>query len=118
MSAGFVRVSMNKIRTETSTQNKECGSRSVGEIMAAVVPADLETGVVLSVVMEEVPACSEAAEVLGEMGVVQGVVDGEDVLLGSYEAMFAQAPGIHPGAAGEKEPDQAAREDGQGGRRR
>ena len=35
MSAGFVRVSMNKIRTETSTQNKECGSRSVGEIMAA-----------------------------------------------------------------------------------
>ena len=29
---------MNKIRTETSTQNKECGSRSVGEIMAAVVP--------------------------------------------------------------------------------
>ena len=55
MSAGFVRVSMNKIRTETSTQNKECGSRSVGEIMAAVVPEDLEMGVVLSVVMEEVP---------------------------------------------------------------
>ena len=65
---------MNKIRTETSTQNKECGSRSVGEIMAAVVPADLETGVVLSVVMEEVPARSEEAEVLGETGVVQGVV--------------------------------------------
>ena len=65
---------MNKIRTETSTQNKECGSRSVGEIMAAVVPEDLEMGVVLSVVMEEVPARSEEAEVLGETGVVQGVV--------------------------------------------
>ena len=60
MSAGFVRVSMNKIRTETSTQNKECGSRSVGEIMAAVVPEDFEMGVVLSVVMEEVPARSDA----------------------------------------------------------
>ena len=92
MSAGFVRVSMNKIRTETSTQNKECGSRSVGEIMAAVVPEDLEMGVVLSVVMEEVPARSEEAEVLGETGVVQGVVV-EEVPARSEEAEVLVAAG-------------------------
>ena len=45
MSAGFVRVSMNKIRTETSTQNKECGSRSVGENRPTMrQPQDLEKG--------------------------------------------------------------------------
>ena len=59
-------------RRQTFNTKRNSGSRRVGEIMAAAVPEDLETGVVQGVAVAEVPARarSEEAEVL-ETGVVR-----------------------------------------------